>query len=218
MPNVACRDNRAYSFEPRRTALLAIDFQRDFLDPEGFCVRRLGEDVTAMRAILPAARRILEAARRGGLHVIHTREGYRPDLGDMNALKRERSISGTPGPLGRFLVQGEPGQAIIPEMAPLAGEPAFDKPGFSAFFRSPLEELLRERDVTHLMVMGVTTQCCVHSTIRAAVDLGYWCLTIEDACAALRPAWHQAAMDLIASENHLFGWVADTDGVVAALS
>jgi nicotinamidase-related amidase len=214
---IACRDDRAYAFEPARTALLAIDFQRDFLDPEGYCGAVFKADLGPMRAILPRARALLEAGRAAGLSVIHTREGYRADLSDMNALKRSRAIAGSPGPLGRFLIVGEPGQAILPEMAPQAGEPAFDKPGYSAFFRSPLASILEARGITHLILMGVTTQCCVQSTLREAVDRGFWCLTVADACAALDPAWHEAALALVASENHLFGWVADAKAVLDAL-
>lgn len=215
MIDVACRHDRVFRFDPARAALLVIDMQRDFLDLEGYCAA-VG-DVSGLRAVMPNVKAVTAAARDHGLHVIHTREGYLPDLSDMNAMKRERKSAAGPGPLGRFLVRGEPGQDFMAEFMPRAGEPVFDKPGFSAFHRTTLDEHLRGRAITHLVVTGITTQCCVHSTLRAAVDLGYWCLTLEDCCAALDRRWHDAAIELIASENHLFGWVSSADRFSAAL-
>jgi nicotinamidase-related amidase len=132
-------------------------------------------------------------------------------------MKRERNSAGQPGPLGRFLIRGEPGQDIVADLAPEPGEPVFDKPGFSAFYRTGLQDHLRSHGITHLIVTGVTTQCCVHSTLRSAVDRGYWCLTLEDCCAAQEPALHEAALSLIYGEGHLFGWVCASPALLAAL-
>ena len=213
---VACNEGLEFAFDPASTALLSIDFQRDFCDPDGFCAQYPG-GIESTSAILPRAIRVLAASRAGGLHIVHTREGYLPDLADVNPMKRARGVVGSPGPLGPFLLRGTEGQRTIDAMAPLAGEPEYDKPGYSAFHATTLDADLRARGITHLVLMGVTTQCCVHSTLRSAVDLGYWCLTIEDCCAALRPDWHKGAIDLIYSENHLFGWVAKADALTGAL-
>ncbi|MEX2200556.1 MAG: cysteine hydrolase [Dongiaceae bacterium] len=214
--SIPCNANRNFAFEPARTALISIDFQRDFVDPAGFCGKFPG-GIDATAAIVPRAIRVLEACRAAGLHIVHTREGYKPDRSDINAMKRERGVVGSPGPLGPFLICGTPGQATIATMAPKKGEPEYDKPGYSTFHGTNLHADLQARGITHLVIMGVTTQCCVHSSLRAAVDHGYWCLTIEDCCAALEPQWHRAAIDLIYSENHLFGWVAQADALLGAL-
>lgn len=214
--SIPCNADRSFSMEPARTALLSIDFQRDFVDPEGFC-GQWPEGIAATSAIVPQAIRVLNGSREGGLHIVHTREGYKPDFSDVNPLKKERAVIGQPGPLGPFLVCGTEGQRTIDAMAPRKGEPEYDKPGYSAFHRTTLDADLRARGIDHLVIMGVTTQCCVHSTLRAAIDLGYWCLTLEDCCAALKPEWHLNAIDLIYSEKHLFGWVAQSDDFLAAL-
>jgi len=214
--NVACNQGRKFAFDPATTALISIDFQRDFCDPDGFCAQYPG-GIEATSAVVPLAIRVLASAREAGMHVVHTREGYLPDFSDVNPMKRERGVIGSAGPLGPFLVRGTEGQRTIDSMAPRAGEPEYDKPGYSAFHRTTLDSDLRARSITHLVLMGVTTQCCVHSTLRTAVDLGYWCLTLEDCCAALRPDWHEGAIDLIYSENHLFGWVAQAEMFLGAL-
>jgi len=216
MPKVSCNLDREFTFETGTTAVLAIDMQRDFLDDVGYCAAA-GGDVSAGQAIIPAFAGVLAAARQAGMRIIHTREGYLPDGSDMNALKRERNSTGTPGPLGRFLICGEPGQDTIPELYPEPGETAIDKPGFSAFYRTGLDDLLVEAGITHLILMGVTTQCCVHSTLRSAVDRGFWCLTVEDCCAALDPVLHNGAMSLIYGENHLFGWVCRSGAMIDAM-
>jgi len=216
MITVPCTFDRSFALEAASTALLAIDMQRDFLEDGGYCAAE-GGDVSAGQAIIPAFAAVLGAARKAGIKIIHTREGYLPDGSDMNPLKRERNSTGTPGPLGRFLIRGEPGQDIIPDLYPHDGEPVIDKPGFSAFYRTGLEKMLADGGISHLIIMGVTTQCCVHSTLRSAVDRGFWCLTVEDCCAALDPALHEGAMSLIYGENHLFGWVCQSAGLIAAL-
>lgn len=216
MTSVSCNFDRAFDCEIASTALIAIDMQRDFLDPQGYCGVKYG-DVSACASIIPQFKSVLQAARTAGLHVIHTREGYTPDGSDMAKMKQERNAAGSEGPLGRFLICGEPGQDIIEELYPEPGEPVFDKPGFSIFYKTGLQDHLQQHGITHLMMMGVTTQCCVHSSLRSAVDRGYWCLTVEDCCAALDPKLHQAAMSLIYGEEHLFGWVCQSADLVGAL-
>jgi nicotinamidase-related amidase len=183
---VSCRGARSFTFEPASTGLVAIDMQRDFLDPQGMCG---GEDLAPLRAIIPTLAAVTEAARQHGLTIIHTREGYAPDLSDVHPMKRERQ----------------------------SDELIVDKPGFSAFYRTGLEEELHARGLTHLILMGVTTQCCVQSTTRSAVDRGYWCLTLADAFAAFEPQVHDAALALIEAESHLFGWVTQAALLQAAL-
>jgi nicotinamidase-related amidase len=196
---VSCRGARSFTFEPASTGLVAIDMQRDFLDPQGMCG---GEDLAPLRAIIPTLAAVTEAARQHGLTIIHTREGYAPDLSDVHPMKRERQ---------------SPGHDFIEELRPRPDELIVDKPGFSAFYRTGLEEELHARGLTHLILMGVTTQCCVQSTTRSAVDRGYWCLTLADAFAAFEPQVHDAALALIEAESHLFGWVTQAALLQAAL-
>lgn len=216
MVTIPCNADLSFDVDPARTALVAIDLQRDFLD-EGGLVASLGDDISAMRAIIPNAVALIDAARAAGLSVIHTREGYAPDLSDMHPLKRDRNVAGREGPLGRFLIRGEAGHAHIAECLPGAGEIIIDKPGFGSFYRTALEDLLRAQGIEALILFGVTTQCCVASTLREAVDRGFRCLTVEDACAATTPELHDAAISLIYGENNLFGWVSDTERVVTGL-
>jgi nicotinamidase-related amidase len=190
--------------------------QRDFLDEEGY-VASMGADISAMQAIIPRFGAVLAAARDAGLFIVHTREGYLPDGSDMSAMKKARRPTNDRGPLGRFLIRGEKGQALIQVLAPMEGEPDIDKPGFSAFFRTDLQEMLTARGIKNLILMGVTTQCCVQSTMRSAVDRGYRCLTVEDCCAAEEQSLHDAAISLIYGENHLFGWVTQSDKLIPAL-
>lgn len=216
MRDIVCWGDRRFPFEPAATALLAIDMQRDFLDAEGMCAVN-GDDVAPLQAIVPAIERLCRAARRVGVRVIHTREGYAPDLSDVNPMKAERGSVGTPGPLGRFLIRGEAGHDFVDACKPAADETVIDKPGFSAFYRTDLEDRLRQAGIDRLILTGVTTQCCVQSTLRDAVDRGFYCLTVADACAAVDPALHDAVLTVIQGENHLFGWIADTAAVSAAL-
>jgi nicotinamidase-related amidase len=220
--SVPCRHGRHFAFEPRRTALLVIDMQRDFLAPEG-ASGASGFDLAPLRAIIPRLQEVLYAARASGLHIFHTREGHRADLADLAEVKRLRSKEagaeiGSPGPLGRFLVRGEPGHDIIEELRPALGEPVIDKAGFGAFHGTDLGHMLALQGVSHLLLAGVTTQCCVQSTLREAVDRGYACLTLEDCCASFDPALHEASLRIIASEAHLFGWIADSGSLLRAVS
>lgn len=216
MRTVTCNAGQAFEIRPETTVLLAIDLQRDFLDLDGF-VAAGGDNVSAMRGIIPNAVALIAAARAAGIAVVHTREGYAPDLSDMHPLKRERGVAGRRGPLGRFLIRGEPGHGHVAECLPDPGEIVIDKPGFGSFYRTDLEDRLRRRGIERLVLFGVTTQCCVSSTLREAVDRGFRCLTVEDACAATTPDLHAASIAAIYGENNLFGWVSDTRRVLAAL-
>jgi len=209
------------SLDPRRCALLLIDMQRDFCTPGGYAASA-GLDVARLRAVVPAQQRLLAAARRAGLLVVHTREGHRADLSDLLPAKRRRAErAGAPigarGPLGRLLLRGEYGHDFIDELQPQAGEPVIDKPGYSAFHATDLELILRARGIDTLLLTGVTTEVCVSSTLRSAVERGFECITLADACASADPALHAAALAMIGVEGGLFGRVADTAGVLAAL-
>lgn len=196
--------------------------QRDFLDPLGY-VAQSGVDVSILRRTIEPVRRLLAAARAAKIPVFHTREGHRPDLSDLTAFKRQRAAGsgaaiGSVGPLGRLLVRGERGHAIIEEVAPLPGEPVVDKPGFGAFYSTDLELMLRTAGISALTIAGVTTDVCVHSTLREAVDRGFECTTVSDACAAGDPAVHDAMIRCIAGEGGILGRVLDTHAVVTAWS
>jgi len=216
MRSIKCWGDRSFGFDPATTALLVIDMQRDFLDPAGMAAVE-GEEIDELRKIMPTLRALSAAARLVGVPVIHTREGYAADLSDVSQAKAERGSVGTPGPLGRFLIRGEPGHDFHEGFQPEPGETVIDKFGFGAFYRTDLEELLETEGITHLIAAGITTQCCVHSTLREALDRGFYCLTVADACAAFEPAVHDAALAIIQAENHLFGWIADSGDVLAAL-
>ena len=209
---VHCRGGRTYRFAPGSTALLVIDLQKEFF------VEGAGQCVDAMRAILPRVHNLITLARDLGCRVIHTRESYQPDLSDVNAYRRSLGYVGKQGPQGRFCIVGEPGHGFVEQGRPLPNETVIDKAGFSAFYNSGLDALLSQEGIDHLILCGVTTQACVHSTLREAVDRGYWCLTVADCCAALDPGMHEAALSLIAGEGHLFGWVADVGDVEAGVA
>ncbi len=203
-------------------ALLIIDMQRDFLDPDGY-VARTGVDVTVLRAVIPQVRRLLLTARAVGIPVIHTREGHRPDLSDLSIVKSRRAARagapiGSSGPLGRLLVRGEAGHAIIEELAPLGDETVIDKPGFGAFYATDLEVILRIAGITSITLAGVTTDVCVHSTLREAVDRGFDCTTVGDACAAGDVSIHRAMLACIEGEGGILGRVASTNEIVAGWS
>ena len=204
------------------TALIVIDMQRDFCAPGGYAARA-GLDVTRLAAPITAIGRLLTAARRAGLLVVHTREGHRSDLTDCPPEKLLRSASagaaiGSAGPLGRLLVRGEVGHDFIDELRPEAGEPVVDKPGYGAFHQTDLAQVFAGRGIGTLVLCGVTTEVCVHSTLREAIDRGFRCFTVGDACAASNPALHEAALAMIGVEGGIFGSVVSTDDVVAALA
>ncbi len=220
--NRVCVEAEPYEFEfdPAVTALLIVDMQRDFVEPGGFG-ELLGNDVTPLRAAVEPIRRVLEAFRARGMTVIHTREGHRPDLGDLPPAKRSRgrlkTRIGDPGPMGRVLVRGEPGHQIIPELAPGAREPVVDKPGKGSFYATDLESLLRERGVRSLVVTGVTTEVCVQSTVREANDRGFECLVLEDCVASYFPEFQRAGIAMIKAQGGIFGWVSTSSALLEAL-
>lgn len=200
-----------YRFEAARTALIVIDMQRDFIEEGGFG-SVLGNDVGPLADIVPAVAALLSLARAKDMLVIHTRESHLPDLSDCPPSKLRRGNPalgiGDPGPMGRILVRGEPGNQIIPMLAPLDGEPVIDKPGKGAFYATGLGDLLKERGITHLLFAGVTTEVCVQTSMREANDRGYECLLIEDACASYFPAFHAATLAMLSAQGGIVGWRA----------
>lgn len=212
-----------YEFElrPAQCALVIIDMQRDFLEPGGFGAM-LGNDVSLLRRAIAPTGRLLAAARAAGMLVIHTREGHRPDLTDLPTAKKVRgklpTTIGDHGPMGRILVRGEPGHDIILELYPRAGEPVIDKPGKGAFWATDLHLMLANRGITQLLVCGVTTEVCVNTTVREANDRGYECLVVDDCCASYIPEFHQAALAMVIAQGGIFGWVAGSDAVIAAMT
>lgn len=210
-----------YAFELRRTALLIIDMQRDFVEPGGFG-ESLGNDVGRLRTIIPACQRVLQAWREHGGMVVHTREAHRADLSDCPPAKRARGHPslriGDAGPMGRILVAGEPGNAIIPELAPRPGETALDKPGKGAFHATPLHALLQQAGVTHLVFMGVTTEVCVQTSMREANDRGYDCLLLEDCTESYFPRFKSAAVEMIRAQGAIVGWTAVSGQLLQALA
>lgn len=208
------------TFEVKRTALLMIDMQRDFLEPGGFG-ELLGNDVSLLRSTIDPCRAVLAAARKCGLAVIHTREGHRPDLADAPPSKLRRGHLeigiGDQGPMGRVLVRGEPGHEIIPELAPVAGEPVIDKSGKGAFYATDLGLILTSRDIRTLVVCGVTTEVCVHTTVREANDRGYECLVLSDCVGSYFPEFHRTGIEMIKAQGGIFGWVATAAEAIAAL-
>ncbi|MDB5406735.1 MAG: Isochorismatase [Rhodospirillales bacterium] len=211
-----------YDFElsPSRAAMLIIDMQRDFLEPGGFG-DALGNDVTLLRKTIAPTRRLLDAARRAGLTIIHTREGHRADLADLPPAKKARGRFATgigdAGPMGRILVRGEPGHDIIPELYPLRGEPVIDKPGKGAFHATDLDAILKNLGIAQLIVCGVTTEVCVNTSVREANDRGYDCLVVSDCVGSYFPEFQEMGLRMIKAQGGIFGWVAPSEAVIAAL-
>lgn len=209
-----------FGFDPAHTALVLIDMQRDFLEPGGFG-ESLGNDVGKLAKVVPPLKKLLETARAAGLTVIHTREGHRPDLSDAPPAKIERGVPsqriGDPGPMGRILVRGETGQDFIEALYPLPGEPIIDKPGKGAFYATDFAAILKHRAIDTLIVTGVTTEVCVHTTVREANDRGYRCLVPGDCCGSYFDEFHEVGLRMIAAQGGIFGWVCDSAPLVAAL-
>lgn len=209
-----------FDFDLDSTALVMIDMQRDFVEPGGFGAM-LGNDVSLLRSSIEPCKKVLETARKVGLFVIHTREGHRQDLADLQPAKKERGHLktgiGDVGPMGRILVRGEVGHDIIPELYPIAGEPIIDKPGKGAFFDTDLLGILRNRGIKTLIVCGVTTEVCVHTTVREANDRGFNALVPEDCTASYFPEFKRVALEMVKAQGGIFGWVSDSDKVIKGL-
>lgn len=201
----------SFGYPPARTALVIIDMQRDFLEPGGFGAA-LGNDVLPLQAIVPAVQRLLALARAQGLTIIHTRESHAADLADCPPAKLAHGLPGLrigdPGPMGRILVRGEPGNQIIEALAPAESEWVIDKPGKGMFFATGLHERLTTAAISHLIFAGVTTEVCVQTSMREANDRGYRCLLIEDATQSYFPAFKQATLDMITAQGAIIGCVA----------
>ena len=209
-----------FDLDPLHAALVIIDMQRDFLEPGGFG-GVLGNDVSLLRRTIVPTQGLLRAARAASMTVIHTREGHRPDLADLPPAKKARGRLpagiGDPGPMGRILVRGEPGHDIIPELYPQPGEPVVDKPGKGAFHATDLDAMLKNRGITQLIVCGVTTEVCVNTTVREANDRGYECVVIEDCVGSYFPEFQEMGLRMIKAQGGIFGWVASSQAVIAAL-
>jgi nicotinamidase-related amidase len=209
-----------FSLNPGATALVLIDMQRDFLEPGGFG-EGLGNDVRLLQKVVAPLQAVLAAARAAGMLVIHTREGHRSDMSDCPPSKKARGRLefgiGSPGPKGRVLIRGELGHGIVDELAPAPGEVVLDKPGKGAFYATDLELLLRNQGITSLIVTGVTTEVCVHTTVREGNDRGFECLVLSDCVGSYFPEFHEVGLRMIAAQGGIFGWVAPSRALLDAL-
>ena len=219
-----------YSFDPGRTALVIIDVQRDFVDPNGFGAIQCGNDevFASVRDVVPVIKTVLDTSRALGLHVFHTREGHRPDLSDLSASKKERQTSapdghhsigiGEQGPMGKLLIRGEYGHDIVDELKPLPGEVVIDKPGKGSFWATILHRELMARGITHILLCGVTTECCVTTTAREANDRGFECCVLRDATGGFNESFVSKSLDMISAYDGLFGFTAYSNELLALRS
>jgi nicotinamidase-related amidase len=209
-----------FAFQPETMALVVIDMQRDFSEPGGFGAS-LGNDVSRVQKIVPTVKKLIEGFRAAGLPVIHTMECHRPDLSDLPPAKRNRGSPtiriGDPGPMGRVLIAGEPGTAILDELAPITGEIVIEKPGKGAFYATAFGSELKKLGAQQLVFAGVTTEVCVQTTMREANDRGYECLLAEDATESYFPEFKAAAIAMIKAQGAIVGWVASTDEVLRGI-
>ena len=205
---------------PGRTALVVIDMQRDFIEPGGFGAA-LGNDVSRLKTIVPTVARLLALFRHRGWPVLHTREGHRPDLADCPPAKRLRGEAalriGDPGPMGRIMVRGEPGNAIVDACAPVPGETVIDKPGKGMFWNTDVHAVLDRQNITHLVFAGVTTEVCVQTSMREANDRGFECLLVTDATESYFPAFKEAAIAMITAQGAIVGWATPLAALEEAL-
>lgn len=212
---------QAIEFDITHTALVIIDMQRDFMEPGGFG-ETLGNDVTLLRGAIEPCAVVLAAARKAGMLVVHTREGHLPDLSDAPPAKIQRGEPskriGDYGPMGRILIRGEPGHDIIPELSPLPGEVVIDKPGKGAFYATELGAVLKEHGIDTLLVCGVTTEVCVHTTVREGNDRGYRCVVLADCCASYFPEFHEAGLRMVRAQGGIFGWVSASHPFLSAIN
>ncbi len=219
-PVIVPADPTPFRVLPGQTALIVIDMQRDFLLPGGFG-ESLGNDVGQLVKVVPPLAALIEAARSAGIMVIHTREGHEPDLSDCPPAKLNRGAPskriGDDGKYGRILIRGEYGHDIVDELAPIDGEVVIDKPGKGAFYATSLQDVLTAAGITQLLITGVTTEVCVHTTTREANDRGYECLVVSDCVGSYFPEFQRIGLEMIKAQGGIFGWVADTAAVIPAL-
>ena len=210
----------SFSLAAGKTALIVIDMQRDFLLPGGFG-ESLGNDVDQLLKVVPPLAALIAAARSSGIMVVHTREGHQPDLSDCPPAKLNRGAPskriGDPGKYGRILIRGEYGHDIVDELAPIDGEVVIDKPGKGAFYATELQDILVDAGISQLLVTGVTTEVCVHTTTREANDRGYECLVVSDCVGSYFPDFQRIGLEMIKAQGGIFGWVADSTAVISGL-